>query len=76
MHLIKREKNFRDRFDPLTLTDNELINRFRFPLSELFQLIEEVEPALWRRTGRGHAVLPSAQMLMALRVLPSGSFQH
>lgn len=60
----------------IALSNNELIKHYRFPRHELLQLIDELEPALRRRTKRGHAVPPHTQVLMALRVFAGGSFPH
>ena len=72
----RRERRFRDRLDPLHLSDRELIKHYRFPRCELIQLIEEMEPALRRRVRRVHVIHPHTQVLIALRMYASGSFQH
>ncbi|KAG0722400.1 putative nuclease HARBI1 [Chionoecetes opilio] len=72
---LRRERRFRDRLDLLALSDSELINHYRFPRHELLQLIQELEPALQRKTRRGHAIPTHTQVLIALRFFASGSFQ-
>ena len=72
---LRRERRFRDRLDPLALGDSELLKRYRFPRQELVQLIHELDPVLRRRTQRGHAIPPHTQVLLALRLFASGSFQ-
>lgn len=37
---LRRKRRFRDRLDPLSIGDNELINHKKVPGSELVQLIE------------------------------------
>lgn len=73
---MRRERRFLDRLDPLALSDEELIRHYRFPRRELMLLIRELEPQLQRRTRRVHAIPTHTQVLMALRILASGSFQH
>ena len=73
---LKRERRFRDRLDSLSLNDQELISHYRFPRHQLIQLIEEMEPFLGRRTRRSRAIPTHTQVLVILRVLASGSFQH
>ena len=70
------KRRIRDRLDPLALSDQELIRHYRFPRCELIRLIEELEPFLQRRTRRSHAIPTRTQVLMALRIYASGSFQH
>ena len=73
---MRRERRFLDRLDPLALSDEELMRYYRFPRRELMHLIRELEPQLQRRTRRVHAIPAHTQVLMALRILASGSFQH
>ena len=73
---LRRERRFLDRLDPLALTDEELVRHYRFPRRELMILIRELQPHLERRTRRVHAIPAHTQVLMALRILASGSFQH
>lgn len=55
---LRREKRFRDRLDHFAVSDAELKEHYRFSLCEPLRLIEELEQALRRRTGRGHAIPP------------------
>ena len=71
---IRRERRFRDRLDPLALSDSELLLNYRFPRQKLILLFEEIYPHL-RRMTRSHAVPTHTQVLLALRLLASGSFQ-
>ena len=73
---LRRERRIRDRLDPLALHDNELLKHYKFPRHELIQLIEELDPFLQRRTRRSHAIPTRTQVLLALRIYGSGSFQH
>lgn len=61
--LIRRERVFRDRTNPLDfLNDSEVIERYRLPREFLFRLIylvrEDVEPD----THRSHALSPCTQV--------------
>ncbi|KAG0714047.1 putative nuclease HARBI1 [Chionoecetes opilio] len=76
LRALRRERRFRDRLDLLALTDQELMKHYRFPRHELIELIEELVPQLRRRTRRTRAIPPHTQVLLALRILASGSFQH
>lgn len=73
---LRRERRFRDRLDPLALSDNELLLKYRFPRHELILFFEEMEPLLQRRTRRNHALPTHTQVLLALRLFASGSFQN
>ena len=73
---LRRERRYRDRLDPLALSDQELITHYRFPRHELINLIEELDPYLRKRTRRSQAIPTHTQVLMTLRILASGSFQH
>ena len=74
--VLRRERRFLDRLDPLALSDEELIKNYRFPRRELIALIRELEPHLQRRTRRVHAIPTHTQVLLALRFCASGSFQN
>ena len=73
---LRRERRYRDRLDSLALSDQELIAHCRFPRHELIQLIEELDPYLRRMTRWSQAIPTQTQVLMRLRMLASGSFQH
>ena len=73
---MRRERRFLDRLDPLALSDEELMRYYRFPRRELMLLIRELEPLLERRTRRVYPIPTHTQVLMTLRILASGSFQH
>ena len=72
---LRRERRFRDRLDLVALSDNELMKKYRFPRQELILFIEEMDPHLRRMTRRSHALPTHTQVLLALRLLASGSFQ-
>lgn len=73
---MRRERRFLDRLDPLAHSDEELIRYYRFPRGEILDLIRELEPHLERRTRRVHAIPTHTQVLVALRIFASGSFQN
>ncbi|MPC58997.1 putative nuclease HARBI1 [Portunus trituberculatus] len=71
---LRRERRFRDRLDPLTLSDGELLLTYRFSRQELILRFKEMEPLL-RRTRRSHTLLVHTHVLLALSVFASDSFQ-
>ena len=73
---LRRERRFRDRLDPLQLSDSECLLKYRFPRQELILLFQEMEAQLQRRTRRSHALPTHTQVLLALRFFASGSFQY
>lgn len=72
---MRRERVFKDRLDPLDISDAHLLRYYRFPRREIINLIEELRPALERNTRRSHALPVSTQVLVALKFYASGSFQ-
>ncbi|MPC78667.1 hypothetical protein E2C01_073161 [Portunus trituberculatus] len=44
--VLRRERRFRDRLDPLALSDGELLLKYRLPRQELILLFKEMEPLL------------------------------
>ncbi|KAG0712129.1 putative nuclease HARBI1 [Chionoecetes opilio] len=73
---LRRERRLRDRLDLLALSDRDLLENYRFPRHDLIELIQELEPALGRRTRRANAIPTQTQVLVALRFFASGSFQN
>ncbi|KAG0710936.1 putative nuclease HARBI1 [Chionoecetes opilio] len=73
---LRRERRLRDRLDLLALSDTDLLDNYRFPRHDLIELIQELEPALGRRTRRANAIPTQTQVLVALRFFASGSFQN
>ncbi|XP_042210294.1 putative nuclease HARBI1 [Homarus americanus] len=73
---LRRERRYRDPLDPINISDENLIRYYRFPRCEILRLCEELDPFLRRRTRRSHAVPIHTQVLVALRVYASGTFQH
>ena len=76
LRALRRERRFRDCLDPLALRDDELLRKYRFPRQEPILLFEEMEPHLRRRTRRSQALPVHTQVLLALRLFASGSFQN
>lgn len=68
---LRRERRFRDRLDPLGLSDNYsgVISHYRFPRDELLQLMQELELAL-RRARRSLAISRQWILPSTLRVTP------
>ncbi|XP_046543314.1 putative nuclease HARBI1 [Haliotis rubra] len=72
---IKRERIFRDRTQILdTLTDTELIARYRFPRHNILQLVDRVSSAIARPTKRSCALPAHVQVLATLRYYSKGGF--
>lgn len=77
MNVVERPRRvFRDRLDPLNISDNELMKNYRFPRHVILELCQQLEPALGRRTARGHPLAVHTQVLISLRFLASGTFQN
>ncbi|XP_063845248.1 uncharacterized protein LOC135091495 [Scylla paramamosain] len=76
VYALRQERDFQDPLDPLALSDNELMLKYRFPRQELILLFEEMQPQLERRTRRSQALPTRTQVLLALRLFASESFQN
>ena len=75
--LIRRERVFRDRTNPLdTYNDQELIKKYRLSRPMILYLIDTLEDDLSPTTIRNKAIPASLQIFISLRVLASGSFQE
>lgn len=75
-HRLRNERIFRDRLNPLdTMTDDELISRYRLPRQEIVQLCATLEADLEHETGRNFALPSSLQVMTALRFYAVGGFQ-
>ncbi|KAJ8307754.1 hypothetical protein KUTeg_014694 [Tegillarca granosa] len=68
---LRRETNPLDIYD-----DVELYDRFRLPRNSLTNLINELRGELEHATRRQRAIPAELQVLVALRLLSSGSFQN
>jgi hypothetical protein len=67
---------FRDRLDPLNVSDNTLLRYYRFPRNVITELCDMLEPTLGRVTERCHPIPICTQVLVSLRFLASGTFQN
>ena len=57
--LLRRERVFRDRQNPLDcLSDEELISRYRFDRLTILHIVELVSAEISRPTSRGGHVIP------------------
>ena len=72
---LRRERVFRDRLNPLDVSDEHLLRYYRLPRQEILQLCDELEPQLARLTHRTSAIPVHTQVMLALRFFASGSFQ-
>ena len=62
--VLRRERVFRDRTNPLeTLDDVDLISRYRFPGRVIRKLIDEVDPLVRRPTYKTHAIPTHIQVV-------------
>lgn len=73
---LRRQRQFRDRENPLELEDNVLMQKYRFPRHVIHSLIENLKPFISRKTVRNSAIPSHLQVLVALRFFASGSFQN
>lgn len=72
---INRERIFRDRENPLDfLSDVELYERFRFDRQSIYFLTDLLKDEL-NSTNRNRSLLPTQQLLIALRYYATGTFQ-
>lgn len=71
---LRQERGFRYSLDPLSLSDEDLIRKFRFPHQELLGMVPSC--FIRRRTRRVHAILEHTKFLVALRIYASRSFQY
>ena len=69
---LRRERVFRDRTQVLdTMTDEELITRYRFPSHVIWQLVDAVREEIEPDTIRSHAIPAHIQVMY-----DSTTFQH
>jgi hypothetical protein len=62
---MRRERVFRDRLDPLdTLTDYELIARYRFPRKVILEVTDLLKEDIQHPTSRSHAISPHIQVCL------------
>ncbi|XP_046565298.1 putative nuclease HARBI1 [Haliotis rubra] len=72
---LRKQRVFRDRTIQLeTLTDLELISRYRLTREAIFCLVDKVRPMVERPTQRSHAMTVESQVLLTLRYLGKGGF--
>ena len=72
---LRRERVFRDRtFQLDTLSDSELISRYRMPRHALITLTDKVRDSLQCFTRRSRPISPETQVLLTLRYLSKGEF--
>lgn len=69
-------RRFRDRLDPLHVSDNILLRYYRFPRNVIVELCVMLEPTLGRMTERCRPIPVPTQVLVSLRFLASGTFQN
>ena len=67
--VLRRERVFRDRLDPLSVSDEHLLRYYRFPRRDIIWLCQELQQDIGRVTRRTHAVPTPTSVLLALRFL-------
>ncbi|XP_042882922.1 putative nuclease HARBI1 [Penaeus japonicus] len=72
---LRRERVFKDRLNPLAVSDAHLLRYYRYPRSEIQWLCEKIGPEISRHTNRSHSIPVATQVLVALRFYASGTFQ-
>ncbi|XP_069109344.1 putative nuclease HARBI1 [Argopecten irradians] len=73
---LRRERIFRDRFDPLQNYDGfELYQRFRFDREGILFINDIVKDYIAPATGRNHSLPSFLQVLLALRFYATGKMQ-
>ncbi|XP_069978519.1 putative nuclease HARBI1 [Penaeus vannamei] len=72
---LRRERVFKDRLNPLAVSDAHLLRYYRFPRNDIQWLCESIGAHISRHTNRSHSVPVATQVLVALRFYASGSFQ-
>ncbi|XP_062581489.1 putative nuclease HARBI1 [Saccostrea cucullata] len=74
--LLRRERLFRDRNNPLDyMDDREIISKFRLPRHLILDICQMIQNDITRPTRRSHALPPSLQLMAALRFFATGNFQ-
>jgi hypothetical protein len=75
--LIRRERIFRDRTNPLdAYDDDEIRKKYRLTRQMILALHDEISVDIEPQTQRNHAVPAILQLFCALRYYASGSFQE
>ena len=75
--VLRRERVFRDRFKPLHLEDDTLLNQYRFPREEILILSDLLRADLEKPTHRRSQAVPvEMQVCVVLRFFASESFQN
>lgn len=73
---LRRERHFRDRFDPLQNFDAlELYRRFRFDRDGILFITDIVKDDISPATARNHSLPPHLQVMIALRYYATGKMQ-
>ena len=76
-HFLRRDRIFRDRTNPLdTLTDGELLGKYRLTRQGIIFLCNMLQEQLGRSTQRSHAIPVPLQVMTGLHFLACGSFQQ
>ena len=65
--VLRRERVFRDRLDPLSVSDEHLLRYYRFPRRDIIWLCQELQQDIGRVTRRTYAVPTHTSVLLALR---------
>lgn len=74
--VLRRERVFRDRSDPLAFPDDHLYERYRFSSDGIRYLCRLLGPRIKHRTARSHALTVEQMVCVALRFFASGGFLY
>ena len=73
---VNRERIFRDRSNPLELSDQEITSKYRLDRQSILDLCDLLKEDLERPTRRSKSLSVSTQVFCALRYFAVGSFQQ
>ncbi|KAK0150414.1 putative nuclease HARBI1 [Merluccius polli] len=74
--LLKAERRFRDRSDPLALPEDILYERYRFSSEGIRYLIVLVGPYVGNATKRSRALTVAQCVCVSLRFVATGTYLH
>lgn len=75
-HQLRKERVFRDRYDPLdNWTDEELLKQCRFDRASILFICDLLKDPLEHKTKRNHALPLHLQVILSLRYFATGSMQ-
>ena len=73
---LRRERVFRDRYDPFSFNDERLYERYRFSGAGLRYICRILSPRISNSTARSHALTVAQQVCIAMRFFACGTFLY